>query len=56
MSKTDYKSLVGYSVNHRGLEGVIVAYDTKSYREPMLIVAFANGIRGALRPTELGAL
>jgi hypothetical protein len=46
---------VGCAFNHRGSEGVIVAYDTETYAEPMFIVRFESGRTGVLKPTELGA-
>jgi hypothetical protein len=52
--KTDYAAAVGCAFNHRGNEGVIEAYDTETYAEPMFIVRFASGRTGVLRPTELG--
>lgn len=50
-----YADAVGCSFNHHGAEGVIVAYDTDSYAEPMFIVRFVSGRMGVLRPTEIGA-
>jgi hypothetical protein len=54
-SVATYADAVGCAFNHRGSEGVIVAYDTVTYAEPMYIVRFASGRTGVLRPTELGA-
>lgn len=51
----DYSTAVGCTFNHRGAEGVILAYDTDTYVEPMFIVRFESGRTGVLRPTELGA-
>lgn len=51
-----YEAAVGCAFNHRGSEGVILAYDTETYAEPMFIVRFESGRTGVLRPTELGAV
>lgn len=54
-NKIDFADAVGCSFTHNGSEGVILAYDTKSYAVPMFIVRFANGRTGVLRPTEIGS-
>lgn len=51
-----YADAVGCAFNHRGSEGLILAYDVDTYAEPMFIVRFENGSHGVLRSTELGAM